>query len=122
MCKEDLFGLLLSCRQLHCWADVATVKVAVELYLMLHELIHLHEGGLLGGAKPTNQLVANISEPGNCLKVIPDALVKFGLCTICLSGALLSNDVGLFSEIYILETLTHQVEQCWTVIFFASGS
>jgi hypothetical protein len=27
---------------------------------MPHELMHWHEGGLLGGAKPANQLVANI--------------------------------------------------------------
>jgi hypothetical protein len=33
--------------------DVATIEVAEELYLMLHELMHWHEGGLLGGAKPT---------------------------------------------------------------------
>jgi hypothetical protein len=34
--------------------DVATTKVIKELYLMLHEVMHWHEGGLLGGAKQTN--------------------------------------------------------------------
>jgi hypothetical protein len=97
--------------------DIATDKVAEELYLMPHEVMHWHEGRLLGGAKPTNQLVAaNIQEPSNCLKIIPDALVKVGLCTVCFGGASLGNDIGPFSETYILETLTHQIEQCWTVV------
>jgi hypothetical protein len=73
--KEDLFALLLCCGKLQCLTEVATVEVADELYLTLHELMHWYEGGLLGGTKPADQLVANIGEPGNCLKVIPDAFV-----------------------------------------------
>jgi hypothetical protein len=38
--KEDLFALLLHCGKLHRLTDVATVKVAEELYSMLHELMH----------------------------------------------------------------------------------
>jgi hypothetical protein len=41
--EEDLFTLLLRCGQLHCSMDVATVKVAEELYLMPHEFMHQHE-------------------------------------------------------------------------------
>ncbi len=52
--KEDLFALLLRCGQLHCLTDVATVKVAEELYLTPHELMHRDEGGLLGGTKPAD--------------------------------------------------------------------
>ncbi len=52
--EEDLLALLLHCGQLHRSMDVATVKVAEELYLMLHEFMHRHEGGLFGGAKPKN--------------------------------------------------------------------
>ncbi len=51
--EEDLFALLLSCGQLHCLTDVATVKVAEELYLMPHEFMHQHEGRHLGCVKPT---------------------------------------------------------------------
>jgi hypothetical protein len=82
---------------------------------MPHELMHWHEGGLLGRSKPENQLVPNIGEPGNCLKVIPDAFVKVHLHMVCIGGALLGNDVCLFSQTYILKTLTHQVKQCWTI-------
>jgi hypothetical protein len=52
--KDDLFTLLFCCGQLHHLTDVATTKVIKELYLMLHEVMHWHEGGLLGGAKQTN--------------------------------------------------------------------
>jgi hypothetical protein len=62
--------------------DIATVKVAKELYTMPHEFMHWHECGLLGGTKPTNHLVANIWEPANCLKVVPNALVKVFLSEV----------------------------------------
>jgi hypothetical protein len=68
--------------------DVTTRKVAEELYLMPHELMRWHEGGLLGGAKPSDQLVTDIGDD-NCLKVIPDALVKVCFCLVCVGGALL---------------------------------
>ncbi len=96
--------------------DVATIKVGEELYSMPHELMHWHEGGLLGGAKPADQLVADIGEPSNCLRVIPDALVKVHLCTVCFGGTLLGNDACPFSETYNLKTLTPQVEQYWTIV------
>jgi hypothetical protein len=38
--KKYLFALLLSCGQLYCLTDIATFKVAEELYLMPHECIH----------------------------------------------------------------------------------
>jgi hypothetical protein len=33
---------LLSCGYFHCSIEVATLKVAEKLYLMLHELVHQH--------------------------------------------------------------------------------
>jgi hypothetical protein len=116
LCKEDLFALLFHCGQLHHLTDVATIEVAEELYSTPHELMHRHEGGLLGGAKPADQLVTNIGEPSNCLKVIPDALVEVHLCMVCFGGALLGNGAHPFSETYNLKTLTPQFEQCWTVV------
>jgi hypothetical protein len=92
--------------------DVATVKVAEELYLMPHGFIHMHEGRLLGCAKPTYLLVTNIQEPGNCLKVIPNAFVEVFLCAVRFVEALLTNNVGPLCMTNILETLTHQVKQC----------
>jgi hypothetical protein len=78
--------------------EVAAVKIADELYSMPHKLMHLHEGGLLGSTKPVDQLVANIGELSNCLKVIPDALVEVCLCMVCIGGTLLGNDVYPFSQ------------------------
>jgi hypothetical protein len=81
--------------------------------------MHWHEGGLLGGTKPVDQLVANIGEPDNCLKVIPDAFVEVHLCTDCASGASLGDNTCLFGQTYVLKILTHQVKQCWTIVLLS---
>ncbi len=90
--EEKLFALLLRHGQFHHSTEVAAIEVAQELHSMLHELVHQHEGGLFGSTKPAYQLVADIGEPSDCLKVIPDALVKVCFCAVCFSGALLCND------------------------------
>jgi hypothetical protein len=99
--------------------EVANFKIVKELYLRPHELVHQHESRFLGGKKPVDQLVANIGEPGNSLKVVPDAFVEVPLCTVCIVGALLHNDVCPFGQTYILKPLTHQVKQCWTIILLS---
>jgi hypothetical protein len=78
--------------------------------------MHWHDGRILGGTTPADQQVADIGEPGNCIEVIPDALIKVHPHTVCFSGALPGNDVCPFSLTYVLKTLTHQVEQCWTIV------
>ncbi len=75
LCKQNLFTLLLDRGLFHHLTEVATLEIAEELYLTPHELMHWHESRLLCGTKPVDQLVANIGEPGNSLKVIPDAFV-----------------------------------------------
>ncbi len=97
LCEEDLLALLLRRGQLHYLTDVATVEVAEKLYSTPHELVHWHEDGLLSGTKPADQLVANVGEPGDCLKVIPGALVKVHLRTVCFGGALLGDNARPFS-------------------------
>jgi hypothetical protein len=119
LCKEDLFTLLLCCGYLHCLTEVATVKIADELYSRPHELMHWHEGGLLGGTKPADQLVTNIGKSSHCLKVIPDAFLKVCLRTICITRALLGNDVNQLGQAYILKTLTHQVKQHWIIVLLS---
>jgi hypothetical protein len=99
--------------------EIATVEKADELYLTPHELVHWHESRLLGGTKPADQLVVNIEEPGNSLKVIPNAFVEVCHHTVCVIGALLCDDICPFSQTYILKTLTHQVKQCWTIILLS---
>jgi hypothetical protein len=108
--EEDLFTLLLCHGHFHCLTEVATLKIAEELYSMPHELMHWHESRLLGGTKPADQLVADIGKHGNGLKVIPDAFIKVCLHTVCIVEALLCNDICAFGQTYVLKTLTHQVK------------
>ncbi len=48
LCKEEFFTLFLHCGNLHGLMEVATFKMADELYLTPHERVHWHEGRLLG--------------------------------------------------------------------------
>jgi hypothetical protein len=70
--EEDLFTLLLHRGYVHHLTEVVALEVAEKLYLTMHKLIHWHESGFLGHTKPANQLVANVGEPGNGLKLVPD--------------------------------------------------
>ncbi len=96
--------------------EVVTLKVAERLHLTPHELLHWHESGLLGHMKPENQLVANVEEPSNGLKIVPDALVEVCLCTICIFWALFCNDAGPLCQAYILKALTQEAKQQWTIV------
>ncbi len=78
---------------------------------MLHELMHWHEGRLLGHTKPADQLVVNVGEPGDSLKVVPDTIVEVLLCTICIIWTLLRNDAGPLGQAYVLKALTHKVKR-----------
>ncbi len=111
LCKEDLFTLLLRCGYVHCSTKVVTLVVAEKLHLMPHELVHQHESGLLGHTKPANQLVANVGEPGNSLKVVPDALNKVCLCTICIIWASFCGNAGPLGQAYVLKALTQEAKQ-----------
>ncbi len=116
LCKEDLFTLLLRRGYVHRSTKVVTLKVAEKLHLTPHELVHWHESRLLCCAKPANQLVANVGEPGNGLKVVPDALVKACLCTICIFRALFCNDAGPLCQAYVLKAPTQETKQQWTIV------
>jgi hypothetical protein len=84
--KEDLFTLLLRCGYVHHSTEVVALEVAEKLYLTMHKLMHWHESGLLGCMKPANHLVANVGEPGNNLKVVPDTFVEFFFVQSASSG------------------------------------
>ncbi len=109
--KEDFFTLLLPCGRFHCSTEVATLKISEELYSTMHELVHWHEGGLLGHTKPSDQLVTNIGEPSNGLKVVPDTIIEVSLCMIYILWTLLCNDAGPLGQAYVLKALTHEVKQ-----------
>jgi hypothetical protein len=117
LCEEDLFTLLLRYGYLHCLMEVVTLEVAKKLHFTPHELVHWHESKLLGRTKPANQLVANVGEPSDGLEVVPDALVKFCLCTICIVQASFCDDSGPLGQAYILKTLTQEAKQQWTIFF-----
>ncbi len=116
LCKEDLFTLLLLHGYVHFLMEVVTLKVAKKLHSMPHELVHRHESRLFCYTKPANQLVANVGEPGNGLKVVPDALVKFCLCAICILRAWFCNNAGPLCQAYILKALTQVAKQQWTIV------
>jgi hypothetical protein len=86
LCNEDLFTLLLRRGYVNCSTEVVALEVAEKLYSTTHELMHQHESRLLGRMKPVNQLVANVGEPGDGLKVVPYALVEIFLRTSASSG------------------------------------
>jgi hypothetical protein len=113
---EDLLTLPLHHGYFHRLMEVATLEVAEKLHLTLHELVHWHECGLLGCTKPANQLVAYIWETGDSLEVIPDALIKVCLRTICIVWASLCNDAGPLGQAYLLKALTHETKQQWTIV------
>jgi hypothetical protein len=119
LCKEDLFTLLVCSGYFHHLMEVTTLEVAEELYLTLHELMHWRESRFLGSTKPADQLVTNIGEPSDVLKVISDAFIKVCLRTICVIRELLCDNVGPFGQAYVLKTLTHHVKQQWTIIFLS---
>jgi hypothetical protein len=83
---------------------------------MPHELVHWHESGLFGHAKPANQLVANVGEPGNGLEVVPDALVEVCLRPTCIFRALFCDDAGPLCQSYVLKALTQEAKQQWTIV------
>jgi hypothetical protein len=96
--------------------EVVTLKVSEKLHLTLHELVHRHESRLLGRTKPANQLVAIVGEPGDSLKVVPDALVEVCLRTICIVWASFCDNAGPLVQAYILKALTQEAKQQWTIV------
>ncbi len=96
--------------------EVVTLKVAEKLHLMLHELMHWYESGLLDRTKPANQLVTNVGEPGDGLKVVPDALVEVCPRTICIVQALFCDNTGPLCQAYVLKALTQEAKQQWTFV------
>ncbi len=83
---------------------------------MPHELMHWHMSGLLGRTKPENQLVANVGEPSDGLKVVPDALIEVCLCTICVIWESFCDNAGPLGQAYILKALTQETKQQWTIV------
>jgi hypothetical protein len=120
--KEDLFTLLLHRGYVRRLTEVVTLEVAEKLHLMPHELVHQHESGLLGHTKPANQLVANVGEPGNGLKAVPDALIEVCLCTIRINWALFCDDAGPLCQAYVLKALTQKAKQQWTIVLFCESN
>jgi hypothetical protein len=114
--EEDLFTLLFCRGYVHCLTEVVTLDVAEKLHLMPHELMHWHESRFLCHTKPANQLVANVGKPGNSLKVVPDALVKVCLRTICIVQTLFCDNAGPLCQAYVLKALTQEAKQQWTIV------
>ncbi len=114
--KEELFTLLLRRGYVHCLTEIVTLEVAEKLHSTPHELVHQHESRLLCHTKPANQLVANVGEPSNGLKVVPDALGEVCLCTICIVRAVFCDNAGPLCQAYILKALNQEAKQQWTIV------
>ncbi len=114
--EEDLFTLLLHRGYVHRSTEVVTLEVAEKLHSMPHELVHRHESRLLCRTKPANQLVTNVGEPGDGLKVVPDALVKVCLHTTCIVRASFRDNAGPLCQAYVLKALTQEAQQQWTIV------
>jgi hypothetical protein len=114
--KEDLFTLILCRGYVHHLTGVVTLKVAEKLHSTPHELMHQHESGLLCRTQPANQLVANVGKPGDGLKIIPDALIKVCLHTICIVQASFRDNAGPLCQAYILKALTQEAKQQLTIV------
>ncbi len=114
--EEDLFTLLLRHGYVHRLTEVVTLEVAEKLHSTPHELVHWQKSGLLGRTKPANQLVANVGELSDSLKVVPDALVKVCPRTICIVRASFRDDAGPLCQAYILKALTQEAKQQWTIV------
>ncbi len=114
--KEDLLTLLLCRGYVHHSTEIVSLKVAEKLHSTPHELMHWHESRLLCHTKTANQLVANVGEPGNGLKVVPDVLSKVCLRTIRIVRALFCNNAGPLCQAYILKALTQEAKQQWTIV------
>jgi hypothetical protein len=114
--EEDLFTLLLSHGYVHRLTEVVVLEVAEKLHSTQYELVHQHESGLFCCTKPANQLDANVWEPGNGLKVVPDALVKVCLRPICIVRASFCDNAGPLCQAYVLKALTQEAKQQWTIV------
>jgi hypothetical protein len=114
--KEDLFTLLLCHGYVHHLTEVVTLEVAEKLHSMPQKLVHWHESGIFCHTKPVNQLVANVREPGDGLKVVLDALVEVCLHPICIIQALFCDNAGPLCQAYVLKALTQEAKQQWTIV------
>ncbi len=114
--EEDLFTLLLRRGYVHHSMEVLTLKVAEKLHSTPHELVHWHKSGLLCLTKPANQLVANVREPGDSLKVVPDALIEVCLRMICIVRASFSDNADPLCQAYVLKALSQKAKQQWTIV------
>ncbi len=114
--KEDLFTLLLRHGYVHRSTEVVNLKVAEKLHSTPHEPVHWHESKLFCHTKPANQLVANVGEPGDGHKVVPDALDEVCLCLICIVRASFCDDTGSLCQAYVLKALTQEAKQQWTIV------
>jgi hypothetical protein len=63
-----------------------------------------------------NPLVANVGEPGNGLKVVPDVLVEVCLHRICIVWASFCDNTGPLGQAYVLKALTQEAKQQWTIV------
>jgi hypothetical protein len=114
--EKNLLDFFLLCGQLHHHPKEPFLEVTKELHTATHVVMHRHERRLLSSAKPADQLVANVLEPGKYLEIISltfdKAFEHFGIFIQATGG----DDVLPFGQADLLETLLEQWKQCWTIM------
>ena len=77
-----------------------------------------HECRFLDYMKPANQLVANVGEPHQCLKIASNALEKVLICLAVLGRTSCRYNVMPLSECDFLQALFQKREKGRSVLFF----
>ena len=67
--EKNLLDFFLLCGQRYRRPKEPFLEVTNKLHLAMHVIMHGNERRLLSGAKPIDQLVTNVWEPGEHLKV-----------------------------------------------------
>ena len=109
--KEDLLDPLRFRGKLHRRRKESFLEVAYKLHSSPHVVMHGHESGLSSRAKPADQLVADVREPGECLEVVSLAVDEVLVRLARVVRASRGHDVRPFGQADLLETLLQEREQ-----------
>ena len=119
--KKDLFDLLRLRGQLHRRTKETLLEVAHELHSSPHVIMHRHECGLSSRAKPADQLVADVREPGECFEIVSLALNEALVRLARVVRASRGHDVQPFGQADLLEALFQEREQREPVALLVRG-
>ena len=119
--EEDLLDLLGLRGQLHRRTKEPFLEVAHKLHSLPHVVMHRHECGLSSRAKPADQLVTDVREPGECFEIVSLALNEALVRLARIVRASRGHDVQPFGQADLLEALFQEREQRGPVALLVRG-